>query len=96
MVVCLKETLSMKYKINKGFIVQKIGEKSTIFDGENSILFTFNKTGTLIFEKIKLRWDKDKIVEHISQSYLISKKEAKTDVDEFINTLIESKVIKMV
>jgi hypothetical protein len=43
----------MKYRINKGFIIQKLDDKSTIFDGEKSILYTFNKTGSLIFEKIK-------------------------------------------
>ena len=51
----------MKYKINKGFIVQKVGNKQTIFDGEESALYTFNKTGSLIFEKIKLGWEKEKI-----------------------------------
>ncbi len=86
----------MKFRINKGFIVQKVGNKSTIFDGEESALYTFNKTGSLIFEKIKLGWDKEKIVVFISKTYLIKRETAEKDLDEFTNGLIKSKIIKKV
>ena len=84
----------MKYKINKGFIVQKVGDKSTIFDGEESVLYTFNKTGAAIFEKIKFGWDKDKIVSFLSKTYSINLKKAEEDFDEFMTELIKSKIIK--
>lgn len=86
----------MKFKINKGFIVQKVGDKSTIFDGEESALYTFNKTGTLIFDKLKLGWDADKIIKLMSKTYSIGEKEAKKDFDEFTKGLIKSKIIKRI
>ena len=36
------------YRINKGFIVQKLGKKTVIFDGEKSELITF-KSETFTF-----------------------------------------------
>ncbi len=86
----------MKYKINKGFIVQKVGNKQTIFDGEESALYTFNKTGSLIFEKIKLEWEKEKIVSYISKTFSITEKEAGEDFDEFTKELLNSKIIRKI
>ncbi len=83
----------MKYKINKGFIVQKVGSKQTIFDGEESALYTFNRTGATIFEKIKFGWDKDKIVNFLSKTYSISLKKAEEDFEDFTSELIKSKII---
>ena len=33
-----------KFKINKGFITQKMDDKTVIFDGEESMLYSFNET----------------------------------------------------
>ena len=39
-----------KYLIKKGIIKDKIGGKTVIFDGEESILINFNKTASEIFD----------------------------------------------
>lgn len=83
----------MKYKINKGFIVQKVGDKSTIFDGEESALYTFNKTASVIFGKIKAGWEKEKIVDYVAKIYSVKKEVAEKDFDELIKELIKSKII---
>jgi hypothetical protein len=84
----------MKFKINKGFIVQKVGDKSTIFDGEESALYTFNRIGSVIFNKIRQGWDKEKIVKFLSKTYVIREETAGKDFDEFTKKLIKSKIIK--
>jgi hypothetical protein len=84
----------MRYKINKGFIVQKVGDKSTIFDGEESSLYTFNRIGSVIFEKMKHGWNKEKIVNYIAKNYSIKKETAEEDFEEFAKELISSKIIK--
>ena len=54
-----KQSLKTKvYKINQGFVTQKINNKTTIFSGEDSVLYTLNETAALIFSGIKLGWDK--------------------------------------
>ncbi len=84
----------MKYKVNKGFIVQKLGDKSTIFDGEESALYSFNKTGSVIFDKIKSGWDRGRITEYLVKNYKVNRKLAETDVNDFIKELQRSKIIR--
>lgn len=82
-----------KYKINKGFIVQKLGAKTVIFDGEESVLYTFNETASFIFQKLKLGWDKEKIIGGLVKKYQIKKEKAMKDVNQLINELRKKKVI---
>ena len=83
----------MKYKINKGFITQKIGGKVTIFAGEESTLFTLNETGAYIFQGIKLGWDKEKIISKLISIYDITEADAKKDLKLFIETLLEKNIL---
>ena len=83
----------MKSRINKGFIIQKVGGKVTIFDGEKSELITFNKVGSFIFYKIKLGWEAGRITKELTKLYSVSEKEAKEDVERFIENLVEEGVI---
>ena len=83
------------YKINKGFITQRIGNKITIFDGEKSHLYTFNETATFIFDKIKSGLVQEKIIENIAKRYAVKKEQAEIDLDEFINDLISKQIISV-
>lgn len=83
-----------KYKINKGFISQKIGKNLTIFGGEESTLYTFNETGTFIFQKLKLGWDKRKITEAIIKRFKVDKDKVRGDLNEFIEELTKKKIIQ--
>lgn len=82
-----------KYKINKGFIVQKLGEKTVIFDGEKSVLYTFNETASFIFQKLKLGLEKEEIVKRIAKKFNVQEKRALKDFDELIKDLLNKKII---
>jgi len=84
-----------KYKINKGFIVQKLDDKTVIFDGEESVLYTFNETASFIFQKLKLGWDKEKIIEDLIKKYQIKEKRAEKDVNDLISDLLKKKIISI-
>lgn len=84
----------MNYKINKGYVVQKVGDKTSIFDGEKSELITFNNTGSTIFNKIKLGWEMEKIILYFMKEFLLTEKEAKADVNDFIKKLLRERIIK--
>lgn len=89
-----KQSLKTKvYKLNQGFITQKIGDKTTIFSGEESILFTLNETGALIFNGIKLGWDNKKINKKLMEKYKITEVEALQDIREFTKELLLKKII---
>ena len=84
---------SMLYTITKGLITQKLDNKTVIFDGEESVLYTFNETASYIFSKIKTKWDEEKIILSLVKKYGIKEKRAKKDVGELIAGLKKKKII---
>lgn len=82
-----------KIILKKGFVTQKVGQKITIFDGDKSVLYTFNPVATFIFEKIKKGMEEEEIVKLVSQKYEISEGIAAIDLREFINDLKKKKII---
>lgn len=86
----------MYYKINKGFIVQKLDGKTTIFDGEESVLYTFNETASLVFQKIKAAKSKEEIIESFVKKYGIKEERAEKDVGELIGELKKKGIVKSV
>lgn len=86
----------MKYKVNKGLITQKLDDKTVIFDGDESILYTFNETASYIFKKIKSGEDEKKIVDLIIKRYQIKPEKAKKDLIELISDLKKKKIISSV
>jgi len=83
----------MKYKINKGLITQKINNKTIIFDGEESVLYTFNETASFIFKKLKKGEEKEKIIEMVEKKYDIKKERAQKDFNELLSDLKKKKII---
>lgn len=83
-----------KYKVLKGFISEKLDkDKTMIYDQDRSLLFTFNKTATFIFEKIKKGFDDRKIIEELLKKYNVEEKIARKDVVAIIKKLKVKKII---
>ncbi|HVT01180.1 MAG TPA: PqqD family protein [Patescibacteria group bacterium] len=83
----------IEYKVNKGFLNQLVDGKMTIFDGENSIIYTLNETATYIFKKIKQSQDKDQIIRGLVKKYKVDEKKASSDYAEFIKDLESKRII---
>lgn len=83
----------MNYTITKGLITQKLDNKTVIFDGEESVLYTFNETASYIFLKIKAKWDEKKIILSLVKKYNIKEDRAKIDINELIKDLLKKKII---
>lgn len=83
----------MQYKLNKGFIVQKLDQNVTIFDGEESVLYSFNETASFIFQRIKMGWEKKRILEAMVAKYNVESNQAQKDFNDFINNLLAKRVI---
>jgi hypothetical protein len=82
-----------KYKINKGIIVQKLDKKTVIFDGEKSLLFTFNETASHIFNLLKKGKTEEEISASLVKRYEITEKMAEKDLKEIITDLRKKKII---
>lgn len=83
-----------KYKINKGFIVQKLDNKTVIFDGEESVLYTFNETASFIFKKLKKGLNDKEIITTVVKKYNSKEEKVKKDYQELITDLLKKKIIK--
>lgn len=83
----------MKYKINKGLITQKIDNKTVIFDGDESILYSFNETASYIFKKIKAGENEEKIIDLVVKKYQIKPEKAKKDLKDLLAELRKKKII---
>jgi len=59
----------------------------------NRRFYTLNETASFIFSKIKLDWEKKKLIEALAKKYGISEKKAQCDIKEFIRELRERKII---
>ncbi len=83
----------MKYKINKGIISQKLDEKMVIFDGEESVLYTFNETASFIFQKLKRGWPEEKIIDSLVKKYQVKEERVRKDFKELVDDLKRKKII---
>lgn len=81
------------YRVQKGFIVQKLGDKLTIFDGEKSMLYTFNETAGLIFQQLKKGKTEQEIVKLFVKRYKITQDQVKKDVKELLRDLTAKKIV---
>jgi len=85
----------MKYRVNKGFIIQKIDDKTVIFDEEESMLFTLNETASEIFRLMKKGIDKKEIVEKMVKKYAIKKERVEKDFNGLVTDLKKMKIISV-
>ncbi len=85
--------MNKQYKLNKGFISQKIGNKTTIFSGEDSTLYTLNEVAGFILESVKLGMGKESIALRLTEKYEIDQEKALKDVDDFFEILVKKKII---
>ena len=83
----------MKFKINKGFIVEEEDGNAVIYDSGNSVLYTFNSTASYIFKRLKQGKKKKEIVDLMIKQYKITEKKANEDFDELISRLLKNKII---
>lgn len=82
-----------KIKIQKGLIVQKIDNQTLIFDADQSILYTLNETASLIFDKLKKNWNKEKIINYMLKKFEVKKERLEKDFHQLLKDLKDKKII---
>jgi len=85
--------MKLKYKINPAFVIQKIGDKISLFDAEKSILHTLNETAAHIYQGFQLNLNREKIVQKIAAKYRIKEEIAAKDVEELIKEMIVQRIL---
>jgi 6-pyruvoyl-tetrahydropterin synthase len=80
-------------KIQKGLIIQKLDNQTVIFDADESVLYTLNETASVIFDKLKKKWDKERIINFMLKKYETKKERLEKDFDQLIEDLKKKKII---
>jgi 6-pyruvoyl-tetrahydropterin synthase len=80
-------------KFQKGLIIQKLDDQTVIFDADESVLYTLNETASVIFDKLKKKWDKEKIINFMLKKYDVKKERLEKDFDQLIEDLKKKKII---
>jgi len=83
----------MKYKVKKSFIVQKMGDKTVLFDNDSSILYTLNETANYIFSQLKKGLSKSEIIQKMMKRYGIKEKKLSSDFDDVVKDLIKKEIL---
>jgi 6-pyruvoyl-tetrahydropterin synthase len=81
------------FKFQKGLIIQKLDNQTVIFDADESVLYTLNETAAIIFDKLKKKWDKEKIINFMLKKYDVKKERLEKDFDQLIEDLKKKKII---
>ena len=86
--------MSMKrYQIRKDLIVQKLDNKTVVFDSDKSLLFTLNETASYIFRKLKGGADEKKLVFLFAKRYSVSVTQAEKDIRTCITDMEKKKIL---
>lgn len=80
-------------KINSDFVIERIEDQTVIFDDDNLVLFTLNKTASFIFNKLRQGLSKEEVVRLLANKYKISEIKAKNDVSQLIADMKSNKII---
>lgn len=81
------------YKVNKGFILQKLGNGVAIFDPESSSIHTLNETAYFIFRYLKKGLSEEEIAQEIMRKYHIHEEKARDDLLNLLKELLAKKII---
>jgi 6-pyruvoyl-tetrahydropterin synthase len=81
------------FKFQKGLIIQKLDNQTVIFDADESVLYTLNETASVIFDKLKKKWDKEKIINFMLKKYEVKKERLEKDFEELVENLKKKKII---
>ena len=79
----------IKRKIAGEFILVPIGNTALAFNG----LMTINELGKFIWENLESSKDEEELLYKILEEYEVEEKEAKEDLDEFLDKLRQVDII---
>lgn len=82
------------YSINKNLIVQKLDDKTVMFDSDKSVLYTLNETANYIFLQLKRKVAKEEIVKKMVKRYGEKEMKIQKDVEAIIEDFVKKKIIR--
>lgn len=85
-----------QYRICKEFLIQKKGKIYTIFDGEKSVLYSFNEMGSLIFNCMQKNMALEQVIKKLQIMFPSkSEKILERDLLNFFWDLAEKGIVEI-
>lgn len=78
-------------KVAGNFIVVPVGEETVDFNG----IITINETGKFLWELLSENIEKESLLEKFMKEYSLPEEEAKEDIREFIQTLLDNGIMDL-
>lgn len=88
--------MSKKYIQNKKIIQSKIGEEVVMMDVDSGFYFGMNGVGSIIWKHLSTAMTLEEIVSSLMDEFNVDKSICESDTIEFLNNLLEKKIIKVV
>jgi len=80
-------------RVKKGVLIQKLGNTFVAYDNDASVMHELNEVGYIILSEIEKGKGKKEIFKKIMKDFAINEKDAKKDLDEFIQGLKKADLI---
>ncbi len=84
------------FKINPEISLKKIADEIFMYNRQQSLIHSFNETGALILESIQQQMDIEQICQKVVSQYEIGPQEAREDILQFIESLLQQNIIQKV
>ncbi len=68
------------------YVVMPLGQASVDFNG----MLTLNESGSLLWKALEQGGDREALAEALTAEYAVEKEEALTDVDAFLDVLVQA------
>lgn len=86
-------------RVKEGFVTREIaGEYIVVPTGEMTLAFngliTLNETGHLLWQLLQEETDFERLVQAVTDQYDISEEDAEKDIQAFLDTLVQKKMLR--
>jgi len=86
----------MKFSVSLNITGRKIEDETFVFNRQNSHIHSFNKAGVFLWEKAQKIDTSDGLIDAFLQQYDVDIATATRDVEDFLHSLREESLIKVV
>ena len=87
----------LQYTLNPKIVFREEEGESLLFDPETGRVRILNETGTLIYELLAQKVNREKIIDSITSEYgNVNRQDLKRDIDEFTAEMEQSGILSII
>lgn len=87
-------TTSSGLRVSKSVRLAETQDGAVLLDVKQGLCFSINPVGTLIWKRVSDGCAVTQIVQYLTETFSISPEQARTDTQEFLDSLIEKRLVQ--